>query len=480
MAVEETGQPGERQFQGRKVRREARQRCQRLNRPHRFLRCRLGHSQGQEELVHPMTWLQEFCQSLENSDLPLARYFRSTFSLAEVSLTSLGKSNELFPCPPPYPWVHEIVTDPGRSRKGCRWKHRRAVELWVNLMVCGLSFEAVQVEVAPLRGRRGSSLSQAQKDMVSFLRTLAHSVVCLGSKDPGCGLRLPATAQHLEHLREQLKSFEQLPYSSPHRGFESGNRDSSFTATQALPVIAERLSSPEEVSDLAPTPFLSETFQQIYANPNTFLKSPEEMPEPIRVKGTASRKELLKVFGRWDSLGRLYVYRSSEVSPEDRCELFAVAKDATRDRQILHRKRRNLREVHVQGASRDLPHGVMLCQLPLEEDWVCAVSIDDIKDFYHAYQASRAKSSPVGPCFRWSEARHLKAYKQALQEGRLRKGDRVACCFKGLGMGDHAAVDIAQESHTNLLKSFGAMRDEELLKYRLPMPNPLVNFTREL
>ena len=113
VAVEETGQPGERQFQGRKVRREARQRCQRLNRPHRFLRCRLGHSQGQEELVHPMPWLQEFCQSLENSDLPLARYFRSTLSLAEVSLTSLGKSNELFPCPPPYPWVHEIVTDPG-------------------------------------------------------------------------------------------------------------------------------------------------------------------------------------------------------------------------------------------------------------------------------------------------------------------------------------------------------------------------------
>ena len=85
-------------------------------------------------------------------------------------------------------------------------------------------------------------------------------------------------------------------------------------------------------------------------------------------------------------------------------------------------------------------------------------------------------SSPVGPCFRWSEVRHLKAYKQALQEGRLRKGDRMACCFKGLGMGDHAAVDVAQESHTNLLKSFGAMRDEELLKYRLPMPNPSSKF----
>ena len=46
----------------------------------------------------------------------------------------------------------------------------------------------------------------------------------------------------------------------------------------------------------------------------------------------------------------------SEVSDRDRCELFAVGKDETKDRQILHRKRRNLRERHVVGVSRDLPH----------------------------------------------------------------------------------------------------------------------------
>ena len=90
------------------------------------------------------------------------------------------------------------------------------------------------------------------------------------------------------------------------------------------------------------------------------------------------------------------------MSAEDRCELFAVAKDVDKDRQILHSKRRSLRERHIAGASRDLPHGVQLCQLLLEGRFVCACSVDDVKDFYHAYAATeaRAKSSPVGPLFR--------------------------------------------------------------------------------
>ena len=125
---------------------------------------------------------------------------------------------------------------------------------------------------------------------------------------------------------------------------------------QALPVVAERLSLPESVQDFDPLPFFSPTCQQIYENPDAFLKDESEMPEPIRVTGTATRAELLNVMARWDALGRLFVCRGSEVSDRDRCELLAVGKDETKDRQILHRKRRNLRERHVVGVSRDLPH----------------------------------------------------------------------------------------------------------------------------
>ena len=445
--------------------------------PPHLLHCRLEHPAGDQQDARSVhQWLLAVCRSLENSSLPLGRYYRSTSIFVDTALAALGKSNEIFPCPPPYPWPCETQCLPGRSRKRCRWNRRRAIELWVNLMVCALSSEALQVEVAPLRGRRGCSLNRAQHDMVSFLKTLASSVVCLGSKDPSCGLRLPSTARGLEQLRERLSSFEELPYASRSRAFGVNKRAGVFT--QPLPVVAERLSLPEKVSDFDPRPYLSETFRRIYEDPNEFLKTPEEMPEAIKIKGTATRKELLKVFARWDGLGRLFICKGSEVSQEDRCELFAVSKDQEKDRQILHRKRRNRREVHVTGASKDLPHGVLLCQLPLEEDRVCVCSVDDVKDFYHAYSASeaRARSSPVGPLFRASEVQHLEAYRVALSSGRISEGDSIACCFRGLGMGDHAAVDIAQESHVNLLKAFGAMREAEVLKYRLPVPNPTSGF----
>jgi hypothetical protein len=156
-------------------------------------------------------------------------------------------------------------------------------------------------------------------------------------------------------------------------------------------------------------------------------------------------------------LHRLFICHHKEVNPDDRCELFAVAKDEEKDRQIHHRKRRNLREKHLVGASRELPHAVLLCQLLLGKDKVPVCSVDDVKDFYHAYRASeaRARSSPVGRAFRVAEVSHLEGWKTAISRGRIRPGDLVVCCFKGLGMGDHAAVDIAQESHVNLIRTFG-------------------------
>ena len=430
------------------------------------------HGSTQARRQGPLAWLEDWCRELKNMNLPLAKYFRSTFVLPEGTSKAPSKSTDLFPCPPPYPWVVEKPLGLGKSRRQrARWEVRRSSELWVNLMVCALSHEALSLEVAPLRGRCGVSLSSSQERMCSFLKSLSSSVVRLGSDASGSGLRLPMTADRLTRLRNHLSAFEELPYASRRRS--QGPRDNSFTATQALPVIAERLSLPSEVRDLDPRPFLSPEFRKIYEDPDSSLKSDAEMPEPIRVKGTANRSELLKVMSRWDGLGRLFICKSTEVSPLDRCELFAVAKDVDKDRQILHRKRRNQRERHLAGASKNLPHGVLLCQLPLGKELVCACSVDDVKDFYHAYVASesRARSSPVGPFFRVSEVAHLKSCQKALAEGRIRKHDLVACCFQGLGMGDHAAVDIAQESHVNLIRTYGGMRSNETLTYRKPVPN---------
>ena len=454
-------------------------------RKQRFLRFSLDGGQGNLRdgtgpgagVSEMSEWLQSTVRFLMNSDLPIGRYVRSTCR-SELGSSQAG-SRELFACPPPFAWVAVKGDSLSRSRRArVRRKARRAVELLTNLMVCALSHQAIGCEIAPLRGRCGVELNASQTKMVEHLSALASSLVRHGAGGSSCGLRMPATGDRLSRLREQLGECADIPYARAAREFKARNGDSAFTATQALPVIADRLSLPEQVTDFDPRPYLSDVFRQVYENPDDFLKPEGEMPEPIRTKGTASREEFLKVMGRWDQLGRLFVCKASDVNSEDRCELFSVAKDQDKDRQILHRKKRNRREIHLPGASRFLPHGVLLSQLWLGDEDVCVASVDDVKDFYRAYSASesRARSSPVGPTLAVREISHLVACKDALKRKAISYHDQVVCCFKGLGMGDHVAVDIAQESHVNLLKSFGAMRDDESLSYRSPLPRPVSGF----
>ena len=424
-------------------------------------------------------WLEELVEACGNSDLGVARYVASTWRSSSVATPPQAMTSELFPCPPPFDWFGAKV---GRSkcsrRKAARFRFRRVVEVWTNVVVTALSYHASGLQVAPPRGRVGCSLNSQQSAMVQHVSKLVGSVVRLADSEAGCGSRMPAAGDHLQSMREQLSAVDVLPYSKVMRRVEGVSSGGDFNATKALPVVAERLSLPSKVSDFDPTPFLSSQFKEVFEHPDSYLKSPEDMPGPIRIKGTASREELLRVFDKWDKLGRLFICRADEVSKEDRCEIFAVAKDAEKDRQILHRKRRNKREIHLTGASKDLPHGVLLTQLPLGSDKVCVSSVDDVKDFYHAYVATeeRARSSPVGPEFRWGEVAHLHAAVAAREAGRVAKGDQVVCCFKGLGMGDHAAVDIAQESHVNLLRTYGGMKLEETLNYRHPLPIPQSDF----
>ena len=317
--------------------------CQRV-RGHRFLRWQPLHEIKKSPLDRDSTdcfsWLKGVVYDIKNSDLNLGCYVRSTFEAApNMESKTRRKGADMFPCPPPYPWTDAKNGCSRRSsRSVARWKVRRSVELWVNLMVCVLNHRPWIVVLHPLWEGEDAPLVKAS---LKWFLSWGLCKICnrLGS-DPGCGLRLPAAADRVQHLREQFEEFSQLPYACGMRVFGKG--DSNFAATQALPVVADRLSLPSEVQDFNPIPFLSPLFRKIYETPDEFLKNPDEMPDRIRIKGTATRAEMLKVFQRWDLLNRLHICRADQVNPDDRCEIFAVAKDAEKDRQILHRKRRTV------------------------------------------------------------------------------------------------------------------------------------------
>ena len=420
------------------------------------------------------SWVEWMVQYLFWSSLPLGLYAQSTVSVNPPGISERA-TGDLFPCPPPFPW--KTVTKHGQSRsrrKAQRYSKRRSVELMVNLMIVALNHQALGVSKCPSGGYCGDSLTPDQQEMCQHLIKLSKSVCCLGDSTAGCGTRMPATASRLERLRKEFEDVSHLSYAET----VSCMRSETISSTVALPVIADRLSLPPEIRDFDPIPYLQPVFQALYLDPDQFLLEESDMPPALKVRGTATKSELLKVFARWDKLGRLYIAGEKQINKADICALFSVTKDAEHDRQIIHRRPRNIREKHIVGASRDLPHGVMMTLLPLEKDHNAYGSVDGIKNFYHAFAASekRALSTPIRHSFKGSELGHLKAYRDAVLHGRIKAGDRAVACFRGLAMGDHAAVDIAQECHSQLLKCYGAMRDDEVLNYKKPMPCPKTNF----
>jgi hypothetical protein len=193
---------------------------------------------------------------------------------------------------------------------------------------------------------------------------------------------------------------------------------------------------PSEIHDFDPTPFLRPVFKQVFLDPDSVLLPASRRPPPINVKGSATREELIKLFDRWDAVHRIYICHRDQVAERDVSEVFAVARGDGQQRQIIHRKRRSRREQKQSGTSKDLPHIVLFCSLPLGKKYICIGSFNDLEDFYHNFICTdgRAKTTPVGGFYNAGELRHLEAYQAGLVPGRYTAGE-AGRLLEGLSYG---------------------------------------------
>ena len=224
--------------------------------------------------------------------------------------------------------------------------------------------------------------------------------------------------------------------------------------------------------------------------------------------------EELALFRKWDSAGVLELADATD-PPYLVSSVFNVYKDADRDRQIIDRRGRNGAEATVApGPSRELPSGAQLTDLLVsrgEEQVV--VSGCDRKDFYHHFEVSesRTRSNVTGlphaaELFEDFPSRPLERFRARLaaQPGpRETSGDRlgfdvqsppaegsslpaqgltlpaqglalpakVRACFATAPMGDHLMVDVALDSHANLLRSSGVLDDSRRILGRRAVPD---------
>ena len=127
----------------------------------------------------------------------------------------------------------------------------------------------------------------------------------------------------------------------------------------------------------------------------------------------------------------------------------------------------NSRMFSVSNSTKELAPGSLLSLLHLEPDHMFRFQADDLSDFYYGFRVSeaRARRNALRVKFQWHELQHFKSYKPEFE------GQQLLICLSTLAMGDSMAVEIAQQSHGNVLRHLcGAMLLHETLRYRSPIP----------
>ena len=210
-----------------------------------------------------------------------------------------------------------------------------------------------------------------------------------------------------------------------------------------------------------------------------------------------SAEEVEKLARLWDSRGLLYLHRQDlEFSaPHELTRVFNCLKDKEVDRQIGDRRGRNMVEGRLQSASKTLPNGPDFVELEVKKGQKLAISVTDRRDFYHQFWVSpcRAATNSVGPSLPFALLQDLKAAsllaagekirkrKPRVQRGDMLDGDarfhdgllqdNVLVAFKGILQGDHLGVEIATQSHANLLSTAGLLDASVRMVSDRPLPS---------
>ena len=239
------------------------------------------------------------------------------------------------------------------------------------------------------------------------------------------------------------------------------------------PLISDRIDLPDILSEFDPKPFLSPASFAGLTCPDSLLIPDDELGPTLPRGKLASRGELLKLGRRWDLISRCALVRREEVDSRDIADVFPVAKSGEPhpgvgvDRQIIDRRRRNARERRVITGSRHMPNASSVTELHIPEGKSLRISADDLRNMYHCIPGSseRARSTPVGYAYPAYLFRDWNCWRAELE-----LTDWVFMAWPGLGMGDHNAVDWAQEIHINILKGAGLLSSSHVMRYKHPLP----------
>jgi hypothetical protein len=156
-----------------------------------------------------------------------------------------------------------------------------------------------------------------------------------------------------------------------------------------------------------------------------------------------------------------------QIRREEAVGLFAVSKDQDFDQLNVNPAVINPRQLSYTNFTKTLAPCALISLLHLESFENLVISSDDLCDFYYTFTVlnERAVRSAIGMIFDSKEVSHLLCFDPSFH------GRQWHICLGTLAMCDGLAVEIAQQSHYNLLQQLaGCLRGDEVIAYRQPIP----------
>ncbi len=407
-------------------------------------------------------------------------------------------SGSLWPVPiPRWSWTAASRLGPRRRRRRHFFHIRHQL---LQLTVISLNWEVLGfMSKPPPQATIGGHMSPQQHEILERIEAMLTHFLCMspfGTDDlgrpaekfssvikalqtelPSCSLRMQDLEECLTHVHRSLNSYSshfgntsKMPTTADDPNhcctFEPSRVASSSCVTGAKAVESARVKW-ENPPSFDPQEFLDPLVRSAYNDPEVLRMPSSSWPRAHPAKMHCKPSEFLKLVERWDALGACSLMKASDKDLSEAVGIFCVPKDSKYDRLIINPKTINSRMFGYSSATKDLSPGSMLTLLHLPPGKMFRFSADDLTDFYYTFRVPEARSrrNAFRQVFPWQDLQHLACFREEL------RGHDLLVCLCTLAMGDSLAVEIAQQSHRNVLKYLcNAMADSETLRYRRPLP----------
>ena len=445
-------------------------------------------SSSKVQMLSYARWCSTLVPEVLKTRTPFGAFLSRTIHLSKRLSSDVAPT--FFPLPIPPGYWHEMPASSSAQKRRSIHRSRalHVIVMALNFWHSGGSFpEDHQLQRAP---------NKLHHTLFKRIRAL------LRSDGPACAFEATKAGRRFPELITRLGELSDIltkngcsisPYEKGFQGIEIPKDNSVLPELQPY-----RDLDPERLvvsgrGTFDATPHLSDPLVMPYREPAVLsLKCPVGT-KPFMRDHPETIARLARV---WDDQGLLYVHRFA-VDPDRYVRIFNAYKSTAVDRQIGDRRGANSLEARISefGPSSCLPSSSDFSEIALDpRRQTLSICITDRKDFYHQFWVSRRKAllNTLGPTVnaelwegcptyslfaldfarrKYSREKHGD-FLHGKEGQSMLPGGQCHVAFRSLLQGDHCGVDIATDSHTNVLQEAGLLCPSSMLVATKPLRDP--------